>query len=155
MSKVFEATLGRPFTSRNAKNDPTEMLVPSGTIPRGNERIGARKGTSEANGVITKKCARIAWHGRELKLGQRSPRCASNNRGNRRMISWVGEGPKACRCSLRYIERERERKRIGAVCETPSRQRVWQPPPPIRRRRLLFSELRITSTRCSNNLCLI
>lgn len=111
MSKVFEATLGRPFTSRNAKNDPTEMLVPSGTIPRGNERIGARKGTSEANGVITEKCARIAWHGRELKLGQRSPRCASNNRGNRRMISWVGEEPKACRCSLRYIERERERER--------------------------------------------
>lgn len=46
-----------------------------------------------------------------------------------------------------YREREEgERERIRAVCETPSRQRVWQPPPPIRRcRRLLFSESRITT----------
>lgn len=83
-------------------------------FPEGTKRVGARKGTGEANGVITEECVRVAWYDRELdrRPVQLSPGCTSmmNNRGNRRTISiaWVGEGqPKACRCSLRYIERGR------------------------------------------------
>lgn len=63
------------LAKRKKRSDrATEMLVSGGTIPRGNERIGARKGTSEANGVITEECVRATWYDRELKLGPSNDR---------------------------------------------------------------------------------